>query len=66
VGTNGVQSLQAAVVREGQVEEHKIDFPARRPVETGQQGFGPMDLKSTRIRKRFFDQSGIAGVIFDE
>ena len=49
-----------------QVEEHKIDVPARRPVQTGQQGFGPMDLKSTRIRKRYFDQFGIAGIVFDE
>jgi hypothetical protein len=53
-------------VREVQVEEHKIDIPARRPVQTGQQGVCPMDLKSTRIRKRYFDQFGIARIVFYE
>jgi hypothetical protein len=66
MGTQGVQTLQAVAVREVQVEEHKIDIPACRPVQTGQQGFCPMDLKSTRIRERYFDQFGIARVVFYE
>jgi hypothetical protein len=65
MGTKGVQSVQAVAVREGQVEKHQIDIPARHPVQAGQQGLGAMDLKSTRIRKGFLDQFGIAGVIFD-
>ena len=38
MGAKGVQSVQAVAVREGQVEEHKIDIPARHPVQAGQQG----------------------------
>jgi hypothetical protein len=66
MGTKGVQPVQAMAVREGQVEEHQIDVPARHPVQAGQQGLNAMDLKSTRIGKGFLDQFGIARVIFDK
>jgi hypothetical protein len=66
--TDGIQAVQIVAIREGYVQEHNIDIPARQPVQTGQQGFGPMDLKFglTGIRKHVLHKLGIAGVVFDE
>jgi hypothetical protein len=55
-------------IREGYVEEHKIDIPAPQPVQTGQEGVGPMDLKYgvARTREHVLHQRGIAGIVFNE
>jgi hypothetical protein len=55
-------------IREREIQEHKINVPARQAVQTGEQGLGTIELKLgvSRILERCLDKFGIAGVVFNE
>ncbi len=68
LGGDDFDSEVSAEMRGLFLKQHKIDILAPQPVQTGQEGVGPMNLKYgvIRTRKHVLHELGIAGVVFDE